>query len=88
MICFNKTKRELKWLNVEKKQKVRRKKLKKEEKDKLRLFKNCALLNLQEGVFYFVSGISAGTSIRFKALSILIFAFSPKTTSNSDFNLS
>ena len=40
MICLIKTKRELKWLNVEKKRKkVKRKKLKKEEEeDKLNLF--------------------------------------------------
>jgi len=36
MICFNYIKRELKWLNVEKKQK--RKKLKKEEEDNLSFF--------------------------------------------------
>jgi len=39
MICLIKTKRELKWLNVEKKRKkVKRKKLKKEEEDNLNLF--------------------------------------------------
>jgi len=38
MICFNKNKRELKWLNVEKRKKVKRKKPKKEEEDKLGFF--------------------------------------------------
>jgi hypothetical protein len=39
LICLIKTKRELKWLNVEKKRKKKRKKkLKKEEKDNLSLF--------------------------------------------------
>ena len=33
-----KTKRELKWLNVEKRKKVRKKKVRKEEEDKLDLF--------------------------------------------------
>jgi len=38
VICFKKQKGSLKWLNVEKRKKVRRKKLKKEEEDKLSLF--------------------------------------------------
>jgi hypothetical protein len=37
MICFKYIKRELKWLNVEKKQR-KRKKLKKEEEDSLGFF--------------------------------------------------
>ena len=93
LICFTKTKtRERKWLNVEKRKKVSRKKLKKEEEDKLDLLKELRppLIIFRGGRFFYTgAGIVLSTlSRRFKALSIFILAFSPKITSNSDFNLS
>jgi len=73
-----------------KKKKGKTKKAKRRRRTEIRLFsKNRALFLIEGGRFFYAKGwISAGFSSRFKALSIFILAFSPKTISNSDFNLS